>query len=866
MSVDPVGIFISSPRDVRDIREAARSAIAQLQSEPAVALRYRLDCKIYEETVPPIAGQPPQRSVDQYMIRPEDADILVCILWSRVGSPHIDETGNAWESGTLYEFELAYQKYRRTGSRPIVLLYRCVRPVPDGADETQVAAVDRFFDRFRDLQSSYQALTDHREFQTAAEFTETLKRDLRQVLEKLRPPQTVEATQTPRQILLQRVRAMWIDGVLVSLLEGRPPLVLPVELFHTLSTNPETSAEQTTIQGETSVWLKGCYRQARNRLVISGEPGSGKSVAVLQLTRQLLEEAQMLLESPVPIVLDAMSWRQMQSFRTWVLVELDRMYGVRRATGIDLVDNKRLCYIIDGLDQIGEQTAFETGISAPNQPQGRARGLRAAWAKEVLDFFRSTDLSASNRTPMILSCRSENLVEYQTLFDEGHFEVCQIQAPSPDDIISAAVADAESPGLAQLLVKSPQLIRIAQTPLFLHMLSSVNRPNSPYRPVPNASDEQQIRELISTYVELRFQSPEISESAATFPLVKIRGWLGWLATHQNRSPFLIELMEPAMLPLADRRFYRLIAAVVLGLLLTVIATIPIASGLALEWGRELGWETGAKTGCLTLLVCGVLGIGFLIPVFYWTRHVWFGLFLGIAFALFRGVAVGGGYPEEQIPAGWEAGIQAAFFTALTIAPPLMIYGWHIGYNLNQVEPLSNWGVDPKLARIGLFIGFAVGALFWAFYGLARGVTFGCIVTIILTTVLFLKKSGIDVPRVPNQAIIRSIRTAFLLSAVIVPVAFVVTTLSYAYQFGWEAGIENGLLTPVVICGVLIFGGIPVIQHLAIRFLVWKRGYFPFRIVPFLNLMATLGLIQRVGGGYRFRHDFIKQYFASLWRS
>ena len=60
---------------------------------------------------------------------PAEFDIVVCILWSRLGSrlhsKHRRHDGTAYQSGTEFEFEEAVRGWRETnGERPDILVYR----------------------------------------------------------------------------------------------------------------------------------------------------------------------------------------------------------------------------------------------------------------------------------------------------------------------------------------------------------------------------------------------------------------------------------------------------------------------------------------------------------------------------------------------------------------------------------------------------------------------------------------------------------------------------------------------------------------------------------------------------------------------
>jgi len=92
-------------------------------------------------------GRDPQPIVDDYMTKAADADLFICMLWGRMGTPVLSPESNEWfASGTEYEFTIAYRHNQQHG-KPHMLLYRCDRPLPPDADPEQVRLVEQFWKR-----------------------------------------------------------------------------------------------------------------------------------------------------------------------------------------------------------------------------------------------------------------------------------------------------------------------------------------------------------------------------------------------------------------------------------------------------------------------------------------------------------------------------------------------------------------------------------------------------------------------------------------------------------------------------------------------------------------------------------------------
>ena len=76
-------------------------------------------------------------------------------------------------------------------------------------------------------------------------------------------------------------------------------------------------------------------------------------------------------------------------------------------------------------------------------------------------------------------------------------------------------------------------------------------------------------------------------------------------------------------------------------------------------------------------------------------------------------------------------------------------------------------------------------------------------------------------------------------------------------FGLGVGLFVGLLVG------LFFGGGAYFQHYVLRLFLAHSRALPWNAVPFLEEVKRCILLQRVGGGYRFVHPLLQEYFASL---
>jgi hypothetical protein len=132
-------------------------------------------------------------------------------------------------------------------------------------------------------------------------------------------------------------------------------------------------------------------------------------------------------------------------------------------------------------------------------------------------------------------------------------------------------------------------------------------------------------------------------------------------------------------------------------------------------------------------------------------------------------------------------------------------------------------------------------------------------------------------RVPNEGIRRSLKNGLLLTGIAglgtglgVGLAFYTWSVLVSYPWNGPAsailfGLSYGAAIGAVIgLGGGLAGGLGAcIQHWALRRQLQRAGSMPRRYVSFLNFCADHILLQRVGGGYRFTHALLLDYFATL---
>jgi formylglycine-generating enzyme required for sulfatase activity len=181
-------VFISSPGDVADERHLALDLLKnELPYDPFLRGKITLDPVSWDDPaapIPMVATLTPQEAVNHFGWRPSECDILIVVLWSRLGT-HLQIESTPYLSGTEYEYEEAVNAERP----PEILVYRRTERVPIYADDSkfddtreQYQKAQAFFDRFKNPDGSCRG--GFTNYETPTDFVSRLGKDLKTILRK----------------------------------------------------------------------------------------------------------------------------------------------------------------------------------------------------------------------------------------------------------------------------------------------------------------------------------------------------------------------------------------------------------------------------------------------------------------------------------------------------------------------------------------------------------------------------------------------------------------------------------------------------------------------------------------------------------
>ena len=526
------------------------------------------------------------------------------------------------------------------------------------------------------------------------------------------------------------------------------------------------------------------------RLLILGEPGAGKTTELLMVALRLVEEAIDDDGKPVPIIFELSSWTPGTPISMWLGQQLNQTYGVSKRLVKPLarqwIQQTQILPLLDGLDELGNTN-------------------QVACVQALEEF-----LAQHPALPVIVCCRREEY-EQGRLLNQLRGAV-YLQAVNPTQIRQYL----KHLGREQLwnnIRSKPELLELAQSPLFLDILVTIYR-GQPIR---------DRKALFDAYIEEKLHESSRrgihKQRRKTTPEKTLR-YLVWLANQlreKQETEFLVENLQPTWL--ATRRqeqFYRLVVGLFIGLLFCL--------GGAIRNGLLIGLLSvpngGLITGLRSLLHHDERKI---IPQeqLKWLPRK--GLWGGLRSGLWGGLTIG-------LTSGlWEGMREGPFFGLFVGLALGLLSGLIFGLLGGLINGLSNETIKRKqVSNQGIKKTIQNGILIGLIGGLSSSLIFGLLSVLVFGDVPFL---GLV------EGITRGLKKGLF--------------------FGLRTGLIFGLFSGLI-------GGLEAAcQHLSLRIVLAKNGNSPWNYALFLEHAVQHRFIQRTGGRYRFIHDLLREHFAQM---
>ncbi|MBD1895467.1 NACHT domain-containing protein [Coleofasciculus sp. FACHB-129] len=537
-----------------------------------------------------------------------------------------------------------------------------------------------------------------------------------------------------------------------------------------------------------------------HQLLILGEPGAGKTTMMLELAEDLLRRAIADKAEPIPVLLSLSSWKNpKQSIFEWLVGELKGKYGIRQDLAQRWLKNNQLLPLLDGLDEV-----------APQHQEACAVALNA-WLTGELD---------QRPCGVLICCRREEFeqVVRQPLNLYGAIYLQALTVEQIEDYF----AQFELQDVWQTVQQDEALQELLTKPLFLSMFGLVQKQGKfsldHWRS--RTTCELKIEYLLDTYWEAAIareliidpnekQRGILSKTYGTKPLPQrliVQRALVFAAKaldKESQTELLIERMQPSwLLEKQQREFYKL--------LFMLFFTLVLAGASSLA-SRVSEW--------LPLLV---------------STFPWLSYFLTIDNIT----------PTEKLQFNKKLFyFEKEKYGVLVIV--LSIITWIIA------------GIVLLVARLDEKLSYSMIVLLT-----------GIAVNIFVAWLIKNMRAEIDTQTTANQGIKNSWNNIVFFTLFVL---FLYSLIGFVYQLRISSfahiKFPPQLFFTFIIyltgLGFLEGGGKALLQHLALRLVLTRKGYAPFRYDLLLNYCTERLLLQRIGGRYRFMHKLLQDHFAKM---
>jgi hypothetical protein len=868
-----IKIFLTSPGDVLDARAEAVRRIVTLNRDPEIAAAFRLRVLRWEDA-PPVIGWEPQEVVNNYMGRTREADIVVSIFGQRFGT-EVRMPGRSSPSGTFYEFDTAVQARRlNRAGKPVILLYRMLRETPPDAgseDEKPFAQVEEFFKNFQRHHAVYRGL--YKSFREVEEFGAALARDLKQVIfrefagRKGEPKLRLLLNRLGfgidyeeyREKMITRVREDWIEGVLNDMTGRRAPAV-DIEVRAYGAPDLSLEPEPTATSGERMFAL---FDRAEEQLLILGKPGAGKTFQMLELVAVLLVRAEEDPSAPIPVVFNLSSWAYRgERMKDWLISQLESVYHLPRKLAQTWVEGEKLTLCLDGLDEI-----TVGGAERDSELSEMAQRSRVRCRRECL--LALNNYIEKKSVPLVLCCREEDFAALgmRLLTHRGDYSTIWVK-PLSDAKVEAYLA-AERPHLSSLrkaIAIDDGLRQMARTPFLLSTMAIAYRDlRTDVILAGGEGDEKARRDhLFRKYFNARYDSAEraLKERYKPDELNKYLGELAWKIEEGNSNLIFVEQLQPDRAWLGRSGYLLYVAFVALLLLLFIGVLVGIPAGWA------IGYELAApgplaerlmhfdfECMLLTTLCCGTI----MIAGFTLTKSWGFGVACGVTLGVGRMfvISMGAHNPGDWLLQG---------LTTIAVGVPILVWVMKArGHARDHIRPFERWKWNLKGALLGVAMAVAAGAALTVFLDRTRGSGFGLALVIILALAFGYRRTDLEPKTYPNQGLRRSATNALRVVVLSASAGAFCFGVVFRAGEGPEMGIINIILGLSLGVTSLVFGGMPLMQHVSLRLALALRDLAPLDLVTFLDAASDMHLLRKVGGGFMFQHEYLRYYFRDWLR-
>ena len=396
--------------------------------------------------------------------------------------------------------------------------------------------------------------------------------------------------QRNRRQLIERVRTDWIEGVLnqslykvarIELgLETKPDAVdRPLDV---VVQRPDRESQPLPL----GTRMRSVFDDLGGRLLILGDPGTGKTTLLLELARDLLERADNDEFYPVPVVFNLSSWtKERPSLVAWMADELSRITRLPEETWWVWLEREHILPLLDGLDEV-------------------ALKHREECVARINDFQRQ-----KARLPVVVCSRTRDYGSLDTKLEmPGAAEVQPLKPERVTQFLEQAgepVAEVRA-----ALQRDATLWGVLDTPFMLNIAMLAYQGAAPGAVRLSGTVEERRAMLFAKYIDAAFKRRTNEGPYDRDQTIHCLGWLADALVRQGQTIFHLESLQPNWLGLRSSRVGGLVFGLVfalVGVLLSGLDDALVTGEIATRSGANEGTRRSLLQWARTVLLIGLVG-------------------------------------------------------------------------------------------------------------------------------------------------------------------------------------------------------------------------------------------------------------------
>ena len=709
-----------------------------------------------------------------------------------------------------------------------------------------------------------------------------------------------------RYKLLVTGRKIWIEDSLYKELQYLPKM--PVRFANYQS---QSKTKNYLNSNDNIANLSKELQRNNRRIVILGEPGVGKTIVLLQILEEMLNDCETNTAKPIPIKLSLVTWQiNKKALKEWVIDELIKLHDISKIQAtIWAFEDGRLTLLLDGLDELDEETKKEC-------------------VKAINDFILEM-----HETSLIITCRT---ADYELLEAKPASDITIEMLPlTKPEVLSYLNSYKKIPSAILRTIKMDEgLNELITIRLFLGLLCKLkeSRLLDEYFDAKKKIDKQL---LLSLFVR---QSLELRTTWSVNERKKHLAQLAWIAKRLNIHHSDILFVERLQYSWLGKKSQK-ITAYFISIFFSMFSW-SLFSGIlgVVAWLLAVGaiWEISFDSRIL--LPTGIIGIGYSMA----------GI-VGLFFLVVQSVFTSKIEPAEKLEFSILDGLRGVLISAVLAGVLSLIFTQTTGTLFSKFVDMMtannfSYSVNPlyfiyyfaflaiyalviliiscvltvvaaklfiklklissafsirKVVALGAILGLSSGG-FGSWIG--GSVSNGQVLPVEYLNLAFLvgilsgSFSGfliggtspaqhedrflesVNSFNQPNSGIHLSAKNSMTMAGLGLLLSIVLASL--LTQPAFKVGILSelnfisflainiaiyGSIFAIVICPILAFsfGLFDVVNHFILRVFMRFTSNIPLNLPKFLMDMCETGLLRRVGRGFRFRHPLFQDYFSRL---